>query len=371
MENKIHNYDFLIVGAGLIGCLAALELIKKNFKVLVIDKSVKQLEDNRTLAVNANSTEFLNGLGLWKNLQNKSEPIKKIFISDYINTKKITFDHKPEFMGNVIFNKDLLTKARKILKSKKSILLNIDLPISALKKENLVCIKNKFYVFKKIILSAGKNFDNAVIHKKSFNQGHQAYVGFFKHSKNHNNYAYEVFTNTGPLAVLPAPNKDKLFSTFIYSSKIKISSNDLKNLIRKNFKNSHGLINFEKKINFFKLNPHLSYPINNNFLILGDNLRSIHPVAGQGWNLGIKDIQTLSNVLDKYSLDDSFLEQIYFSRRNIESALYLKFTSFLNFLYEEENSIKKNIVRLGFKFLNIPPIKNLFIRQAMGRDKLI
>ena len=371
MKNKIHNYDFLIIGAGLIGCLAALELIKKNFKVLVIDKNKNLSFDNRTLAVNANSTDFLKGLGLWKILQPHSEPIKKIFISDYINAKKITFNHEPEYMGNVIFNRDLLFNARKKLMSKKSILLNVNLPISNLKKENLICIKNKFYMFKKIILSTGKNFDNKAIDKKSFNQGHQSFVGFFNHSNNHNNTAYELFTKTGPLAVLPAPHKDKLFSTFIYSSKIKTSYNDLKNLIRKNFSQSHGLIHFEKNYNSFQLSPHLSYPINKNFLLLGDNLRSIHPVAGQGWNLGIKDIQTLSKIIDQYSLDDPILEQIYFSRRNIESFLYLNFTSFLNFLYEEENNIKKNIVKLGFNILNIAPIKNVFIRQAMGRDKLI
>ena len=85
----------------------------------------------------------------------------------------------------------------------------------------------------------------------------------------------------------------------------------------------------------------------------------------------IKDIQTLSDVLDQYSLDDPLLEQIYFSKRNIESALYLNFTSFLNFLYEGENSMKKNIVKLGFYIFNFHPIKNVFIRQAMGRDKLI
>ena len=80
-----------------------------------------------------------------------------------------------------------------------------------------------------------------------------SFVGFFKHSKNHNNFAYEVFTKTGPLAVLPAPYKNKLFSTFIYSSKIKISYNDLKNLIKKIFSQSHGSINFEKEINFFPI----------------------------------------------------------------------------------------------------------------------
>ena len=66
MKNKIHKYDFLIVGAGLIGSLAAMALYKNNFKVLVIDKEKKIPNDKRTLAVNANSKEFLNNLGIWR-----------------------------------------------------------------------------------------------------------------------------------------------------------------------------------------------------------------------------------------------------------------------------------------------------------------
>ena len=59
MKNKINNYDFLIVGAGLIGAIAALALAKK-FKVLVLEKDNKSYKDNRTLAVNANSRFFKN-----------------------------------------------------------------------------------------------------------------------------------------------------------------------------------------------------------------------------------------------------------------------------------------------------------------------
>ena len=58
MKNKIHKYDFLIVGAGLIGSLAALALYKNNFQVLVIDKDKNIQTDKRTLAVNANSKDF-------------------------------------------------------------------------------------------------------------------------------------------------------------------------------------------------------------------------------------------------------------------------------------------------------------------------
>ena len=69
MKNKIFNYDFLIVGAGLIGALTALRLIQSNYKVLVVDKKRWPQKDNRTLAVNANSKDFLEQLGYGKNLK--------------------------------------------------------------------------------------------------------------------------------------------------------------------------------------------------------------------------------------------------------------------------------------------------------------
>ena len=65
MKNKIHKYDFLIVGAGLIGSLAALALYKNKYKVIVIDKDKNISADKRTLAVNANSKDFLKNLGVW------------------------------------------------------------------------------------------------------------------------------------------------------------------------------------------------------------------------------------------------------------------------------------------------------------------
>ena len=68
MKNKIFKYDFLIVGAGLVGSLAAIALQKK-FNVLVIEKNKILPNDKRTLAVNANSRDFLKNLGIWKELK--------------------------------------------------------------------------------------------------------------------------------------------------------------------------------------------------------------------------------------------------------------------------------------------------------------
>ena len=122
----------------------------------------------------------------------------------------------------------------------------------------------------------------------------------------------------------------------------------------------------------YPIRPHLSRPTKKDILLLGDTAHSIHPVAGQGWNLGIKDIQALCSNLDERNIDDISFDNYYFSKRIIENSSYLIFTSVLNFLYESNNSLSKPIINFGFYALDkIPNLKNLFIKQAMGKIKLI
>ena len=142
-------------------------------------------------------------------------------------------------------------------------------------------------------------------------------------------------------------------------------------MIKKNFSLSHGQIFFEKKIHKFPITPHLT-KYNKNFIYIGDSLKSVHPVAGQGWNLGIKDIQTLNKVLDQYSLDSKRFNSIFYSRRMMETSLYFGFTSLINFLYENQNTFNENLIKLGYRGLqNFSFIRDLFIKQAMGRFNLI
>jgi 2-octaprenyl-6-methoxyphenol hydroxylase len=252
IKNKIHKYDFLIIGAGMIGCLTALSLLKKKFKVLVVDKEDLSINDTRTLAVNAKSRDFLKYLNLWDELK-QTQPIKNIYIKDYINCEDLIFENKEEDMGTVIYNKDLLFKARKILLDKKSLYKNINVSLEKLLQSKKTIISNKKIEFKKIILTTGKFFNNElIINKKTFDEGHISYVGFFNHTKKHQNNAYEIFTSKGPLAVLPAPNKSQKYSTFIYSSKIDHNI-DIHSLISNNFKKTHGKIIFNRDIKSFTI----------------------------------------------------------------------------------------------------------------------
>ena len=245
MKKKIHKYDFLIIGAGLTGSLAALALYKKKFKVLAIDKESKKLQDQRTLAVNANSKDFLSYLGIWSKLKSKPQPINKIIIKDYLNPDPLIFENNQESMGNVVFNREVLLEAKKLCHKHKILIDNHDIDYNHISENNVITINNRKCEFKKIVLCVGKNLKfNLKTNKEKKCQF--SHVGFFGHSKSHNNIAYEIFTKTGPLAVLPSPNKNNLKSTFIYSSKKNVTNQDIQSLIKKKFNISHGKISFSK-----------------------------------------------------------------------------------------------------------------------------
>ena len=160
-------------------------------------------------------------------------------------------------------------------------------------------------------------------------------------------------------------------NSFIFSTNKNTSLAKIKSLINKNFYLSHGQMVFNKEIHKFPIIPHLT-KFNKNFIYIGDSLKSIHPVAGQGWNLGVKDIQTLHKLIDQYSIESELFNSIYYSRRIVESFAYLGFTSLINMLYENQNNINSKLIKLGYKGLqNIRAIRGLFIKQAMGRLNLV
>ena len=151
-KNKIFKYDFLIVGAGLVGSLAAIALHQKKYKVLVIEKNKLFPKDERTLAVNANSRDFLKDLGIWKDLKSNFESIDKIVIKDYLNKNDLIFHNEKESMGSVIFNKSLLSISREYLIKNKLLLTNIDFDSFNFKPKKMFSIHSKNFICNKIAI---------------------------------------------------------------------------------------------------------------------------------------------------------------------------------------------------------------------------
>lgn len=375
MKNKITKYDFLIVGSGLIGSLMALSLISQKFRVLVIEKkkiTPSSYTDNRTLAVNANSRDFLRSINLWDQKSSNSMEIKRILIKTFLSDEELVFQNPNESMGTVVFNKNLLIKAHKSLFKSKSLIDNTTIDLKSLKTNHPIIFNKNKFSFNKIIIAAGKELIAQLedINHIFGSSKYRAHVGFFKHSNHHNNTAYENFTKEGPLAILPIPSLNNNQSTFIYSTSNKISFSKMQNILNKYFKKTHNKIVLSKKIYEYPINPYLISQKNflKDLILIGDSFRSIHPVAGQGWNLGIKDIQSLNSTLRTEGINSENFNKIFYARRKLDSYLYFYFTELINKVFDSQTTLTNIIGKICFNSLNkISFLRKSFIKQAMGR----
>ena len=202
-------------------------------------------------------------------LKSKPEPINKIVIKDNKNPKPLIFENKYESMGNVIFNKEMYAVSRKKLENLKILKVDNNIESNTILPNKILNINKSNYLFKKVIISIGKNVITNKNHKSiTFDQKQYSYVGFFKHSVDHKNIAYEFFTNNGPLAILPSLAVNKHKSTFIYTSKEKINKFQLQNLLIKISK-THGKLNSTYQfLNFYYPSSYQTI----SFIYIGDSL---------------------------------------------------------------------------------------------------
>jgi len=387
------NTDVLIVGSGLVGLVAAHCLLSLKYNVVIVDKknfadTKSNLQDTRTVAISEGSKQFLENLSLWNALKKYAEPIKKIKVFDRSSVNKIFFENaeKDQKLGYVIEN----SKFSKILINKfsnKSIVKLYEsevIKIIANNKLSQTYLRNQKINSKLIIAADGKN--SAVrkilgnkIYKKNYSE--RALVLNFFHEKSLKNTAYEIFYKTGPLAVLPM----KSFNNFFQSSIIWSNKNAfVKNMVNCDKKFIANII-YEKvgKITgkIIKINSKQSFPlsahinetfINKRLIYIGDSAHSIHPIAGQGWNLGVKDIKNLNSICKKLGSkkleigNDLFCKK--YNELSYKNAFQLyQITDKLNSHFKIESSLYRMLSNRGFKIIEkTSSLKEEITKFAMG-----
>lgn len=326
-----------IIGDGLSGLAVAAALQNLNLDIDLYCKKNKFSfgSDNRTTAISDSNLKFI----ITKILLKKPLyfwPCEKISLFYEGNKKYLNFinflKEKKKLMyvfKNNLFKKDLI----KIIKKTKKIKL-INKKVTELNYEkSSIRIKKKFIYYDLIILCTGNNsefykkIENNRSIKKDYNQ--VAITSDIKH-----NFiiggASQYFLKQGPMAILPF-NKN-IFSlvwsidkNYFYENKKRIK------LIIKEKLNSI----FNKKFKI-KISPIKYFPISlnlktqyykKNTLILGEGLHSIHPVAGQGFNLVLRDIDNLYNLIKKnlnlgLAIKDSLILKDFSSNRKSENLFF-------------------------------------------------
>ncbi len=383
--------DVTIVGSGLVGLVVAHSLSSLNYKVTLVDKKnfldpKITFKDTRTVAVSEGSKNFLETLFLWEFLEAYAEPIKKIKVYDRSPNNKIIFNNeiKNKKLGYVIenkkFSKILINKLKKFKNTK--ILYGFDVNKINFGKNNSSVISQNTKINTKLIISAdGKNSKirkimGNKIYKKKYTES--ALVLNFFHDKKLNNTAYEIFYKNGPLAILPMNSSKGLNqSTLIWSNTEKF----LKKLLDCDYNFTKSFL--EEKIGdtvgkIIKINSHQIFPlsahindsfINKRLIYVGDSAHSIHPIAGQGWNLGVNDAKNLHDLCKgkKIEIGSDLFCKIYNEKTYNKAFQLFQITDQLNAHFKNNNKFYRLLSNFGFNLIEKRQnLKNKITRYAMG-----
>ena len=251
-----------------------------------------------------------------------------------------------------------------------------------LNERNSIAFSNNTIINAKIIIAAdGKNSQiKKIVGNKTFkkNYNESALVLNFFHEKKINNTAYEIFYNTGPLAILPMKSPEGFFqSTIIWSNDHKflkklISSENIfiKSFIEEKIGKVVGSINKINSSQIFPLSAHINDSfINKRLIYIGDAAHSIHPIAGQGWNLGVNDVKNLYAISKnrKTDLGSDLFCQMYNNKSYHKAFQLFQITDRLNSHFINPGNIYRSLSNIGFDFIEKnQSLKNKITKYAMG-----
>ena len=319
-----------ILGNSLTALTLAKALVNYEIDVDVIfNKKNYKINDTRTIGISKNNIDFFNRNII--NIEKLIWNIKKIeiFSENLKKEKLINFKANKCQLFSIIKNHKLYQ------------LLDKDLSKSKFFKSRFSTEKNLSFLNKyDLVINCDPfNFITKRYFSKKISKGYNstAYTTIISHDEIINDTAVQIFTKKGPLAFLPISNKKTSIVYSIHNSN-NLEEENIKELIKD--KNFYYKINEVEKINSFELKSfNLRSYYHNNILAFGDLLHKVHPLAGQGFNMTIRDIKVLSQIIKK-RLDLGLL---------IDSSVSLEFQKKI----KHKNLIFSNGIDLIHEFFNI------------------
>ena len=333
-----------IIGDGLTSLALAKALVNHNIYVEIVSEKKNQIIDqSRTIGITKSNVEYFN-----KNIINIDQitwKINKIKIySEKIKQETLLeFKNKNIELFSMVRSLSLYNILDKSLKGSKF--------FKRRKQKKLINIEKKYD------LLINLNFNNLISKKffsKKFKKKYKslAYTVILRHEKINNNIASQIFTKIGPLAFLPISNIE---TSIVYS--IKNSANIKKeNLIELiNLHNLNYKIKKIEKISSFKLSSmNLRRYYHKNILAFGELTHKIHPLAGQGFNMIIRDIKTLLAIV-KYKVDlgmplDTSVNKEFEKETKTKNYLFSNGIDLIYELFNLESKLDNNILSKSIKY---------------------
>ena len=341
----LNSQKICIIGSGLTGLMIAYLLSKFRLQIDIVEQDFNKKKINPTkIALSKSSLDELCRYGL-KDIRKKSNIIKNIYLHDSYSSISLKQDlhfsvsNKKEALAYIIDSNTLFSDIYKKLKSLKNINF-LNKQISSINDEKFfkeITFKDLIKKNYNLIIFASANnlsllskFKLRKVVDKSYNE--DAYVFNLFHEKISNNSARQFFLKDGPLAFLPVSSAETSVIWSIKNNSINKKYVSNKKYLSKFF-NNHFKELFKEIISISEINKfNLNYVLNElkdskRTLLFGEIANKIHPIAGQGWNMTLRNIFSLIKVI-KYSINlgleignDIFIKK-YLNETNLNNLAF-------------------------------------------------
>jgi len=388
------RYDVIILGGGLVGLTLALSLTAHGVRCAVIDPAAPDAGlapgfDGRVSAIASASWKMLDAIGVGKHLQGKGCPIERIWVSDGLEPGALDFV-PPEGdgpMGIMFENRETrVALAKAALEASDLVRYQPDRAVTVERSLDRVDItlESGAQISGALLVAAeGRNSptrESAGIRIAKWNYDHVAMVAAIDHEVPHANTAYEIFYPGGPFALLPMLPGTRSAVVWTVPTKHAPAMQAI---------GERGwLAEAQKRIGGFLgeislAAPRASYPLgfhhaaritDTRLALAGDAAHGIHPIAGQGLNLGFRDVAALTEVIVegmRMGLDpgDAQLLERYQRWRGLDALSVSIAMDGLVRLFDVPGKTASAVRRFGLGAVQkLSPLKNRFMAEARGES---
>jgi len=391
-SNKTKSYDAVIIGAGPVGLTLAIGLAKQGKSIAIIEKEAPQQSpsfDGRVLALTHGSMLVLKELSLWQDLQDKTNPIKHVHVSqkgylgitqihaEEMQVKALGYSITSADLGAVLWqqarqqkNIKIYTQAEltnfELLKTK----VNVDISLEGA-KDRLSC--------QLIIGADGTNSKvRKILQIDSSTKSYDAFgvIAKIETEENPQGWSYERFTTEGPVALLPMGGNFHKAVMVVPAEKIDEVSKYSDEQFIDSFAEKMG----ERLGEFVSVSNRVSYPLTESYakkmvaeraLLIGNASHTQHPVAAQGLNLGISDIAEFLTIVEgQEDLGNQVKLQTYQQQRQPVHEKIMGFTDSLIQIFETKSVVIGHLRGIGLMAMaSLPKRRKQLAKMAMGLAK--
>jgi len=394
---KQNDFDIIIVGGGIVGLSFACELAGSDFSVAVVERNelreITEQPECRVSAINRFALQQFKQASIWQSpLSQRAGVFDKMFVWDQTGTGQIAFDSVelgvPE-LGVIIENNVLQQMLLNTVKAADNItylcpqeITSIDyLPKDGGQTRSSITLASGAQLTAKLLVGAdgasSKVREVAAIQRVQKSYAQQGLVCNVTTSEPHQHTAWQCFMPSGPLAFLPLYNGD---SSIVWSlddaaanERMALSADEFKHALAEASQYKLGeIINVGQRFLFPLAHGHSVDYVKPGLALIGDAAHSIHPLAGQGANLGIADAAALAKVIStakKAERQWAALHTLSKYQRQRKGANLLMETSMTAFkeLFGNDNVLVSEIRNAGLSLVdNLPALKYRVIKQALG-----